>query len=146
MKNPIIWVVIAILLILIGTGLLTYSGVCVTVEKNGKKRSVVHGVYIAMGVILIIISIIIFWLIASDYRNLRKQFNAFGKIEPGYSLIPLPSKFGRWVSVNMKVDEKFTKILGNYMDAGGFKALKGFKTSDYKFYGSIPDTVESKGE
>lgn len=130
MNRPTIWTIVAIIIILIGTGLLTYSGVCVTVEKNGKKRSVVHGVYIAIGVILIAFAILIFILISRDLGK-------YTKIIPGMAYVSIPEKFGNWLSENMKGQMKFTKVIGNHFD-NTFKSIKGINRGTYKFYGSEP--------
>lgn len=130
MKHPITWTVVAIIIILIGTGLLVYSGTCVTVEKNGKKRSVVHWVYIIIGLVFIIISIIILILIAKDLR-------IYAKVKTGMVLVPVPEKFGNWLSENMANQPKFTKTIGNYFD-NNFKTVKGIFPQSYKYYGTEP--------
>ena len=130
MKHPMTWTIFAIIFILIGTGLFVYSGTCVTVEKNGKKRSVVHWVYIAIGVILILASIFILILIARDLRT-------YAKVKTGMTLVPVPEKFGNWLSENMTNQPKFTKTIGNYIDKN-FKAVKDIFPQSYKYYGTEP--------
>jgi hypothetical protein len=123
MKNPIVWMVVAVILILIGTGLFVYSGTCVTVEKNGKKRSVVHWVYIAIGIIFILISIWILFLLAKDLKNIQK-------VPEGMILASVPENFGVWVGENSKNNAIFTKVVGNYINnnIGNIKKIKdGYK-------------------
>ena len=133
MKNPILWIVVSILLILLGTGLLTYSGVCLTVEKNGKKRSAVHTAYIIFGIICILISIFIFFLVARDYNRLLKEINNVEKVAPGMTLVPLPENFGKWAVDNTNINPQFTKILGNYIN-NNYGNIKNIKNKGYISY------------
>jgi hypothetical protein len=130
MKHPMTWTIFAIIFILIGTGLFVYSGTCVTVEKNGKKRSVVHGVYIVIGVILILASIFILILIARDLR-------IYAKVKPGMTLVPVPEKFGNWLSENMSSQPKFTNTIGKYID-NTYKSIKDIFPQSYKFFKTEP--------
>lgn len=125
-----VWMVIAVILILIGTGLFVYSGTCITVEKNGKKRSVIHKFDIAIGILLILISIVILYFIAKDLKTYQKA-------PPGAILVSVPEKFGNWLGDNINSQVKFTKVIGNYIDAIN-KGIKGIYAPRYNFYGTEP--------
>jgi hypothetical protein len=55
-------VILAVILIIIGSGLATYSFTVKTVESNNKKRSSVHWVYMFVGAILVIVGVLIVML------------------------------------------------------------------------------------
>lgn len=128
---PGIQTIIAVILLIIGTVVITHSATVVVVKKkDGKTYASKHWGYIALGAVLVIIGLFIIWRVVNYYRKNFKSDNVKNAV-----WVQMPEKFGRWIIDNTNSDLKFPKYVGNFVDAN-VKNIKDVKKDIYKRYGS----------
>ncbi len=131
MKFTVLQIVIAVILLIIGTVVITHSATVVVVKnKDGKPYASKHWGYIALGAVLVIIGLFMIWRVVNYYRKNYKSDNVKNAV-----WVQMPEKFGRWMIDNTNKDLKFPKYVGNFVDAN-VKNVKGVKQDSYKRYGS----------
>jgi hypothetical protein len=122
--------IIAIILIIIGSIVITHSATVVAVKKkDGKTYTSKHWGYMAIGVALILIGCFLMYRVINYYRTNYKSDvkNAVW--------VQMPEKFGKWMIDNTNKDLKFPKYIGNFVDAN-VNNVKGVKKDSYNRYGS----------
>jgi hypothetical protein len=105
---------IAILIVAIGSGLLTYSFTVKVVENGTKDRSEVHWVYMLVGLIMIIIGVILIWAVVRSCR------------------------MGSCSARSGEVCRAVTKDFAKYLDAQNSKLYSGIKDAHSSRMGGNP--------